>query len=162
MAIALQTTYLSSDLASPKEYQAGSVLQLTLNFTTPQDGNYYLLGALFTNDLDYIDGTLFGILVAEGVDYAVNDPQQTSLWQLVADESAELGCRFTFDQSDIVLGLFLVKMAGEAPSLADDEEIGSLSAQLVSPAAGLDLSAMLAAAIAVMMMGVVMTTTMKD
>ena len=47
MVTALETTYLSWDLVSPKEYVAGSELQCTLSFAAPKVGKYYLLGALY-------------------------------------------------------------------------------------------------------------------
>jgi len=158
----LQTTYLIWDLASPVSYQAGNELQLTLGFTAPDAGEYYLLGALFDANLDYLDGTLFGLLVPEGADYAVNDPQYTSIWEMAEGEGVDLPCRLTLDRSDITLGLFLVKMAGESPSLADDEEVGALSAELSAATVGTGLDQVMGAAVSVMMMGMVMAVALKD
>jgi hypothetical protein len=162
MITALQTNYLSWDLGSSVSYQAGMVLPLTLGFTAPYAGDYYLLGALFDANLDYIDGTLFGLLVPEGAETAVNDPQYTSIWELTQAESVSLGCQLTLDRTGVVLGLFLVQMSGEAPSLADDLEAGALSAELVAPSAGNDFGQVLSAMAPVLMLGMVLPLAFGD
>lgn len=134
MVTALQEVYLSWNLPSPVSYQAGQELELTLNFTAPEAGKYYLLGALYTTTSEYISGTLFGVLLPEGSDYAVNSAEYTSPWELEADEERELLCKFIFDRSDVVLGVFLMKMSGDEPSFEEDEQVASLSVALSSPA----------------------------
>ena len=134
MVTALQAIYLSWNLASPVSYQAGQEFECTIGFTAPEAGKYYLLGALYTATPEYISGTLFGVLLPEGSDHAVNSVEYTSPWELEADEEKELPCRFIFDRSDVVLGVFLMRMAGDEPSLDADEQVASLSVQLSSPA----------------------------
>ena len=162
MVTALQNTYLSWDITSPKKYTAGNVLALTLTFTAPEKGNYYLLGALYDSEGNYISGTLFGVLVPEGSDYAINNAQHSSLWELEEDEETELPCQFILDRSNVVLGLFLMEMAGDEPSLENDEEIDSLSVVLNSPAAEVDIGQLMMMAMAIMMLGMVMATAFKE
>ncbi len=97
----------------------------------------------------------------EGADITVNDPQYTSIWTMAQGESVEIICRLTLDRTDVVLGLFLVQMSGEAPSLADDIEVGALSAELVTPAAGTGFDQVFGAMVSVMMLGMVMPLTLK-
>lgn len=134
----MQNTYISWDLVSPIEYQAGQELQFTLHFSAPKavskKRKYYLLCALYTKDLVYISGTLFAIYVPPGVDYGIGSTEYASVWELEPEQSVDLPCRLALDRSDIVLGLFLFKMEGDVPSLGVDEEIASISAELVSPA----------------------------
>lgn len=162
MITALQTNYLGWALGSQTPYQAGDLLPVTLSFAAPADGDYYLLGALFDANLDYIDGTLFGLLVPEGADYAVNDPQYTSIWDMAQAESVSLDCQLSLDRTGVVLGLFLVQMSGEAPSLADDLEAGSVSTELVVPSSGTDFGQVLGAMMPVMMMGMFLPTAFGD
>jgi len=159
MITALQT-YLSWDLRSPVTYQAGQELRLTLNFTAPEAGLYYLLGALFTPSLDYIPGSLFGIYVPEGADYAIASAEYASLWELQAGQSASVPCRLSFDRTDVVLGIFLFRMVGDAPSLEVDPQIGYLSAELVAPK-GLDLGSVMGMVVAVTMLGFVTREMME-
>ncbi len=122
--------YLSWNLASPAISQAGQELQFTVNLTAPGDGKYYLMGALYSSDLSYISGTLFGLLKVAGADYAVNGTTYMSYWDLEEGESVELPCRLTQDRTNVVLGLFLFKMEGDTASLGVDEEVDALSAAL--------------------------------
>lgn len=133
MIRALENIYLSWDLVSPTEYTAGEELECIVGFTAPEDDTYYLIGALYTSGLEYISGTLFGVLLPEGATYAVNSVEYTSLWEMVAGEVGELPCKLTFNRSDVVFGLFLMRLTGTEPSFDDDEEITSLSIQLASP-----------------------------
>lgn len=139
MVTALQT-YLSWNLEAETQYQAGAELQATMSFKLPSDGNYYLLGALYTPDTqEFVPGTLFGVVVPEGADYGVNDPDRVSVFTGNEGESLDLPCRFAFDRTDVILGLFFLKMAGESPDLSADEEVGIVSTRLVKPA-GLDIT----------------------
>ena len=121
-------------LPSQIECAAGQELSFTVSFTAPKVGDYYLLGALYDSDFNYISGTLFGVLLPEGSDYAVNSAEYTSLWELEGDEEKELPCKFNFNWSDVVLGLFLMRMVGEVLSSDKDEQVASLSVALSSPA----------------------------
>ena len=158
MIKALQT-YLSWNLEVETQYQAGAELQPTVSFTLPSDGNFYLLGALFAPDtLQFIQGTLFGVLMPEGADYGVNDPNRVSVFTGNEGESLDLPCRFAFGRTDVILGLFFLKMVGESPNLDVDEEVGVLTTRLVKPA-GFDigqlLMPMLLVAVMVPMMGMI-------
>jgi len=161
MVTALQEIYLSWNLTSPVSYQAGQELECTISFTAPEAGKYYLIGALYTA-LEYIPGTLFGVLVPEGSDYAVNSVQYTSLWELEADESKVLPCKFTFDRSDVVLGIFLMKMVGDESSLEEDEQVGSLSVQLSSPAPPITLESYITLAMAIGMCSYMLYEALKE
>ena len=130
MVTTLQLTNLSWDIESPVEYQAGQELQFTVNFTAPGDGKSYLMGALYSSDLSYISGTLFGLLKVAGADYAVNGTTYMSYWDLKEGESVELPCKLTLDRTNVVLGLFLFQMEGDTASLGVDEEVDALSAAL--------------------------------
>jgi len=147
---------LTWDLSASIVYDAGSELELTLSILAPEEATFYLLGALYAVDGTYIPGTLFG--VASGVTYAVNSTTETSLWELLADEDLELGCRFVLDRSNVVLGLFLMKMAGDAPSLEDDAEVVSLSTALTSLAPEPEAGDLLMLALVVGMMGIAMSS----
>ena len=120
---------LSWDLGAETGYQAGEELEAIVTFSTSEAGGYYLLGGLYDTDGNFIDGTLCG-LVATGSGYTVNSPTETGLWELGAGEDIELACRLTFDRTEVILGLFLMKMVGEAPSLENDKEIGSIATGL--------------------------------
>jgi len=124
--------YLSWDLVSPTEYTAGGELSFDLHFEAPEAGRYYLLGALYT-DTTYLSGTLFGLIKAAEVDYAVNSNTYISLWELETEEAVDLSCRLTFNRSDCMMALFLMKMAGDIPSLETDQVIDQVQVQLVSP-----------------------------
>lgn len=138
MVTALQNTYLSWDLVSPVEYQAGQELQFTLHFSAPEvmpgKRKYYILCALYTKDLVYIPGTLFAIYAPPGTDYGIGSIEYTSVWELEPEQSMDLPCQLTLDRSDVVLGLFLFRMEGDTPLLGVDEEIAVVSVELVSPA----------------------------
>lgn len=162
MVTSLQTTYLYWDLVSPKEYAAEAELECVLTFSAPEAGTYYLIGALYTTSLEYISGTLFGVLIPEGSNYAVNSPGYVSLWELEATEEQELPCKFTFNRSDVILGLFLMRMVGDEPSLDDDEQVGSLSVQLSAPVPPITIESLISLAMVVGMLGYIMTTALKD
>lgn len=131
----LQDTYLSWDLPSQVEYLAGQELQFTLQFLAPEGSlaKYYTVGALYTKDFAYIPNTLFSIYVPPDHDYAIGSTQYVSLWELNPGESVSLPCRLTLDRSDVILGLFLFEMEGDTPIIGVDEEIWSVSTELVSP-----------------------------
>jgi len=158
---------LSWDLVSPIEYTAGQELSFDLHFEAPavtEAGRCYLLGALYS-DTTYISGTLFGILKAAEVDYGVNDPTYMSIWELEPEEAVDLPCRFTFNRSDVILGLFLMKMVGTEPSLDADEPVASLSVQLSSPAPPVTIESLLPVVGVVMvlgMLGFMMYRVLKD
>lgn len=163
MVIVLQTAYLSWDLTSPVTYKAGEELECAISFTAPEDGTYYLMGALYTTNLEYIPGTIFGILLPEDADYAVNSTQYTSIWEMEAEEEKELPCKFTFSRTDVVLGLFLMKMAGVEPSLEDDEQIGAVSTTLSSGVIRIvDISTMMTGLIMVAMIGMIIPMALRD
>jgi len=124
--------YLSWDLVTPVEYTAGEELSFNVHFEAPEAGRYYVLGALYT-DTTYISGSLFGLLKAAEVDYAVNSGTYISLWELEPGEAVDLPCRLTFGRSDCTLALFLMKMAGDAPDLETDEVVDQVQVQLASP-----------------------------
>ena len=127
---------LAWDLVSPIAYTAGEELGFNLHFEAPANTatkKFYLLGGLFA-DTTYISDSLFGILKPADVDYGVNDPTYMSVWELEPGEAVDLPCRFAFERSDVILGLFLMKMVGTEPSLDADEQVASLSVQLSSPA----------------------------
>ena len=129
----LQNTNLSWDLPGAPVYEAGSELEFTLTMKAPGAGRYYLLGALYDSSGNYISDTLFGVLVAEGSSDGMNSHSYTSLWDMKADEEKILPCRFTFNTSDVILGLFLLKMVGNELSLASDELVASVSSTLSFP-----------------------------
>jgi len=153
---------LSWDLEAEVSYRAGETLECAISFTAPETGKYYLMGALYTSSSEYISGTLFGLLLPEGSEYAINSAQYTSLWELEADESRELPCRFTFNRSDVVLGIFLMRMAGDEPSLEDDEQVGSLSVQLSSPAPPVMVESLITMAMIVGVFGYMSYEALKD
>jgi len=162
MMVTATQTYLSWNLGAETQYQAGAELQTTVSFALPQDGTYYLLGALYTRDTQqYISGTLFGVLVPEGVGYGVNDPNQVSLFTGNVGESLDLPCRFTLDRTDVVLGVFFLKMEGEAPDLAVDEEFGAVSTGLVKPA-GLDMTQLMMPVLTMAMIAPIMGMISKE
>jgi len=95
---------------------------------------------------------MFGVLLPEGATYAVNDPTLASLWVMEADESKDLECRFTLDRSNVTLGLFMLKMIGEAADLNVDEQVGQVQTALTGPA-GFDISQLMMPLVLVGMMG---------
>ncbi len=129
----LQNTNLSWDLSGSPVYEAGSELEFMLTMKAPGAGRYYLLGALYDTSGNYIGDTLFGVLVPEGSNDAVNNQSYASLWDMNIDEEKSLPCRFTFNTSNVILGLFLLKMVGNELSMESDELVASVSVPLSSP-----------------------------
>jgi hypothetical protein len=78
-----------------------------------------------------------------------------------ADESRDLECRFTLDRSNVTLGLFMLKMAGETADLNVDEQVGQVQAALTGPA-GFDINQLFGPLLAVAMMGAVIPMITKD
>ena len=62
--------YLSWDLISPVDYLPGQGLQFELRIQAPNEGgkkkNFYVVGALYTEALEYISDSLFYIFVPPG------------------------------------------------------------------------------------------------
>jgi len=123
--------YLSWGLGSIVPYTAGEKLEAEVAFEAPSDGMYYMLGALYTPDLSYIEGSLFGVLQVD--DGAVNSATHMTRYALVAGDSHILDCEFTLSSTDVILGLFLIRMTGDEPSLSDDRAVSSITASLVGP-----------------------------
>ena len=148
---------ISTDISSPVSYVAGVELVFKLTLTAPEDGTYYVIGALYDGNYNLIQGTRFGILLPEGAEYAFNSTEYTQLWELVKDEVKEIDCKLTLSRSSAILGLFLMKMVGESPSLDDDEEKGSTELTLLGAApAGVDLNAFIGLIAVVGIMGIAM------
>jgi hypothetical protein len=152
---------LAWDLPASVSYQAGQELRATLNLTAPEAGNYYLLGFLFDQSGNVIQDAMFGVLLPEGATYAVNDPALASLWVMDADESRDLECRFTLDRSNVTLGLFMLKMAGETADLNVDEQVGQVQTALTGPA-GFDINQLFGPLLAVAMISAVIPMITKD
>lgn len=128
-------TLLSCDLISPVSYDAGQELSFNLHFEAPVDTrvkNFYILGGLYT-DTTYVSGSLFGVLKAAEVDYGVNDATYMSIWELEPEEAVDLPCRFTFNQTNCLLALFLMRMVGDEPSIDSDEQLAQIQALLAVP-----------------------------
>jgi len=161
MVTALQASF-TWDIRSPVFYKAGQELAVNLSFAAPTAGFYYILGALFDRETQaYIEGSLFGIYVPEGADYAIGSPQWVSLWEMAEGETASVPCRLTLVRTDVLLGLFLLRMAGDAPDLAVDEQVAYLVAELVKPA-GVDLGALVSMMVVVMMLGMFSTVVLRE
>lgn len=124
---------ISWTLTPPVEYTAGEELTLDLSIVAPEAGNYYIAGALYTTDLDYIYGTLFGVFIPPGTDYGIVSVEYATAWTMDEEEAKTVPCRLILERSDVVLGLFLFKMEGDAPVFGIDEEKGSVSGRLTSP-----------------------------
>lgn len=122
--------HISVDLASPVTYGVGEELEVKATFSAPEDGSYYLLGALYTADYGYISGTMFGVILPEGATYAINSGTVTQLWEMSEGDEQELDCKLTLGRTGVILGLFLMRLAGETPSLDDDIEIGCVNLTL--------------------------------
>ena len=155
---------LSWDLGSLVSYEAGAELACAVEFDVPEDATYYLVGALYTTALAYIEGTMFGVLVPTGEDYGVNSPGDQTAWEMVADEEKELDCKFTLGQTNVILGLFLVKQLGDEPVWATDTVISSTTTSLsgaVEPAPGLDIMSLMMMVVVVGMMGIMMKSALK-
>ncbi len=150
---------LSSDLASSHEYQAGAELSFALHFSTLRAGGFYLLGALYSSEGVYLPGTLFGIIEDDNSN-GVTSFTHARLWSLTEGEEILLPCRFTFDRTGMVLGLFFMKMTGEAINPEEDTVVGQLAISLVVPAspiqviAGVTPALILLTGMAAIMMGV--------
>jgi len=148
---------ISTDLLSPVSYTVGEELTFKLTFTVPEDGNYYILGALYDSDFNFISGSLFGVLLPTGATYAFNSSAQMSLWELEEDDETELDCKFILDRTSVIMGLFLMRMAGGEPSLGDDTEISSTTVVLAGEAAvEFDLGSIVNVIVVVGMMGIMM------
>lgn len=146
-----------TDLVSPVTYVAGGELAFKLTFTAPEDGKYYVLGALYDSNFNYISDTMFGILLPEGAAYAFNSSVQMSFWELEEDDEEEVDCKFIFDRTSVIMGLFLMEMAGDEPSLEDDTEVSSTTAILAGEeAVGFDLGSIVNVIVVVGMMGIMM------
>lgn len=162
MVTTLQNTYLSWDLGAQVEYQAGQELQFILHFSAPEAKKFYLLGALYTKDLAYIPGTIFGIFQPPGTDYGTGSTEYVTVWELEPEESVDLPCRLTLNRSDVVLGLFLFRMEGDTPSLDVDEDIAVVSVELVSPTLPWTGESIITTALMLGMMGFVAYEGLKD
>lgn len=147
---------IAIDLSSPQAYVAGEELEVVITFSAPSDGTYYLLGALYDSDLNYIADSRFGIILPTGATEAINVIGETQLWEMEEDDEEVLTCKITLNRSSVTLGLFLMKLAGDEISFEDDTEIGSVSLLLTGVAAGIDLSMMMSAVVMVGMMGIAM------
>jgi len=58
-------------------------------------------------------------------------------------------------------GCFFLRMAGDAPDLAVDEQVAYLVAELVKPA-GVDLGALVSMMVVVMMLGMFSTVVLRE
>jgi len=161
MITALQEASLVWDLSAEVTYNAGEELPFGLVLTAPSAGKYYLLGALYTSSAEFIPGTMFGILFTEGLEHCVNDPQHSSLWELDEGEEVNLPCIITLDRTNVILGIFMMRMAGDEPSLDDDEQAGTLAATLSGPHV-VDIGQIMNLAIVVIMGGMVMAVALKE
>lgn len=119
-------------------YPANVELETTLEITAPEAGVYYLLGALYTRDGSYMPGTIFGITVPEGSEFGVVNVTETKIWDLAVGESASLPCKLVIGRTGVILGLFLVRMVGEAASLEHDVAVAQVSAALNAPTAPIE------------------------
>jgi len=147
--------YISTDLVSPVRYNPGETLEFELSFTAPEAGNYYLLGALYDSGYNYISGSMFGVLLSEDKTYMFNSSEQTKPWELGEGDTMTLSSKFSFARSDAIMGLFLMKMAGNAPSLDDDEVKGSTMVSLEAVRLmELDLTALMSLVVVAGMAGV--------
>jgi len=146
-----------TDLDSPVTYVAGSELGFTITITAPEVGTYYMLGALYDSDYAMIPGTMFGVLLPVDEAYALNNPEQMSLWELEEGDEEEINCKFVFSRTSTIMGLFLVSMVGDEASLEDDVEVSSTSVVLAGEVAvELDLSTIVSAVVVIGMMGIMM------
>jgi len=146
---------ITTDLASPVPYTAGEELELKITFEAPEDGSYYLLGALYDSNFRYISGSMFGIILPVGATCAFNVVSQTQLWVMAAGGIQVLDTKLTLGRSSVILGIFFMKLVNTDISLTDDTEIGSVSLTLVGEAVtGLDLGMIVGAMVVVGMMGI--------
>lgn len=126
---------LSWDLVSPMDYTVGEELSFDLHLEAPantQAKKFYILGGLYT-DTTYISSSFFGILKVAEVDYGIKDTTYLSVWELEPEQAVDLPCRFIFNRSNCLLALFLMRIAGDVPSLDDDEQIAQIQALLTVP-----------------------------
>ena len=151
-----------TNLVSPVSYTAGEGLQFKIAITAPAAGTYYVLGALYDSDYNYISGTLFGVLLPVGATIAYNSPVQASTLDLSEDEVQEVNCQFILNRSSVRLGLFLMELTGTEASWEFDTQVDSTTATLSGPAAMMDLSAMVNLMIAVGMMGLMAKMVISD
>jgi len=150
-------SYLSWNLASQATYVAGGVLSTIVAVKAPEDGTYYLVGALYDSAGVIIPGTPFNVV--EVIPTAINSSEAPTEYAMLADDEEELNCQFTLGQSDCQLGLFLMKMLGAAPSSIDDIQIADVTTSLVAPTTdtgGLDISTIMSMMIMVMVMAMAM------
>jgi len=134
------------NLGSIVSYEAGAELAATVDFSVTEDGTYYLIGALYTTALAYIEGSMFGMLVPEGEEYAVNSPGDQTTQELEADDEEEVDCKFTLGQTNVILGLFLVKQLGDEPDWTTDTVVSSITTSLSGaavPSTEFDFSSMM-------------------
>ena len=144
------------DLASPVIYVAGEVLDVEVTFIVPSAGTYYIVGALYANDLTYITGSLFGIMIPTDEVYGINSATDTRTWVMVADEEKVLATKLTLDRTGVVLGLFLMELVGETASFDDDIQVGLVELTLIGeaiPAPPLDLTSIMSTMVVIGMMG---------
>lgn len=158
---------LSWNLGSIVSYEAGTELAAAVAFDVPEDATYYLVGALYTTELAYIAGTMFGVLIPTGEDYGVNSPGDQTEWDMVEDEEKELDCKFTLSLTNVILGLFLVEQLGDTPDWATDTVVSSITtslsgAEAEEPAAGLDIGSLMMMVVVVGMMGMMMKAMSED
>ena len=156
--------YLSWDLGALISYTVGEELECTPTFSAPQDGTYYLLGALYTPQLAYIPGTMFGVLLPSGEEYAVNSAEHMTTWELEEAGEAEQACKFILERTNAIFGLFLMRLVNEEASLENDEVVDSVSVSLSGPAAekGLDIGSLMMMVMVVGIMSMMMTAALKD
>lgn len=149
---------IETNLSSPVTYNAREELPITVTFTVPQNGIYYLIGGLYTVNYEYIAGSMFGIILPTGAAYYINSAAETQLWEATTGEIKELTCGLTLTMTNVVLSLFLMRMTGSVPSLTDDVEEGSVALVLTSEdtPVSFNLSALVSALVVVGMMGIAM------
>lgn len=148
-------TYISTDKSSPVVYTAGEALDIVISFTAPEDGEYYLIGALYDSNFNFISGSMFGIILPTGATYAFNTPDNTQLFEMTADEKVDLTTKLTLDRTGVILGLFLMKMAGASADFDADTQIDSISLILAgSESTGIDLSSIISLMVVAGMAGI--------
>ncbi len=151
---------IAVDLLSSVTYTAGEELAFRMTTTVPETGNYYVLGGLYDSNFNFIPGTLFGVLLPSGEIYASNSQGQMTTWALLEGETEEIECKFVLDRTNVLVGLFLMKMAGEEASLDDDEQISSTTIALVGAeeAVTIEVTSALGAVVVVGMMAMMIKT----
>lgn len=149
---------LQTNLAASVAYNAGEVLPLTLTITPPSDGKYYVMGALYDENLVLIIGTQFSLFLwgAVGEQVGVNSDSFVSIFELEEAEVREVSCQFQFQQSNATLGLILYKMSGEVAAPDFDTQIDEVVCSLIGselPSEG--FGGVIDFAIPIMMLGMV-------